>query len=253
MKFRREKLLFVFLIILLFAVNYNFLNNMLEKNFSPNNVCFVERVIDGDTVVMSSGEHIRMLGINTPETTGKEFYSEEAKKFTEENVLNKTILLKSSGKDLYGRELAYLFYKRQNINLEIVRKGYANYYFPSGKDAFSEEFFDAWDECILDNKNLCEKSQNKCANCIVLSEFNFKKDEATFSNQCSFDCSLKNWEVKDEGRKKFVFEDFILKKGESVSLNAEDFGKNYVWTNSGDTLFLRDDEGKLVLWERKNY
>jgi len=25
--------------------------------------------------------------------------------------------------------------------------------------------------------------------------------------------------------------------------------EDYVWTNSGDTLFLRNREGKLVLWE----
>jgi len=29
-------------------------------------------------------------------------------------------------------------------------------------------------------------------------------------------------------------------------------GKDYVWTSTGDTLFLRDDEGKLVLWEMYN-
>ena len=70
-----------------------------------------------------------------------------------------------------------------------------------------------------------------------------------------------NWEIKDEGRKVFVFPEFVLRKGESVRVivskeGEEDNGndifwnvKSYVWTDSGDTLFLRDRDGKLVLWE----
>jgi endonuclease YncB( thermonuclease family) len=244
----KNKLLLAFLFILLFALNYNFLDTKLQGFLIEDGFQFVqvERVIDGDTVVVN-GSSIRLLGINTPEKGEK--YSSEAKEFLEKKVLNKTIRLDSKGKDRYRRELAYLFNGNENINLEIVRNGYANYYFPSGKTAYYDKFVGAWEECIKSGKNLCEKSLDKCANCIEVKMFNYKSDEVIFYNKCSFNCNLTNWEIKDEGRKKFAFEDFILEEKSIVKITNEDFEEKYVWTNSGDTLFLRDNSGKLVLWK----
>jgi len=64
----------------------------------------------------------------------------------------------------------------------------------------------------------------------------------------------------ERGGQKFVFPEFVLEKnsevlietGEGVDTKNKLFwedGEN-VWTKTGDTLFLRDDEGKLVLWKR---
>jgi hypothetical protein len=70
---------------------------------------------------------------------------------------------------------------------------------------------------------------------------------------------LENWIISDEGRKRFVFENFVLEPFSEVLVevgeeeNSENIlywkGEDYVWTSSGDTLFLRDNVGKLVLWE----
>ena len=86
----------------------------------------------------------------------------------------------------------------------------------------------------------------------------YKNQEVIFYNKCDFNCDLTGWEIKDEGRKKFVFQDFILKKNKEAKIIVEEgvnsenvlFWKEqkYVWTSTGDTLFLRDDEGKLILW-----
>ena len=82
-----------------------------------------------------------------------------------------------------------------------------------------------------------------------------------FENKCDFDCNLKDWTIKDEGRKKFNFGEFILEGNGKVKIkvgegiNQKDIlfwrGESYVWTSTGDTLFLRDNKGRLVLW--KNY
>jgi len=74
---------------------------------------------------------------------------------------------------------------------------------------------------------------------------------------CGFDCELTNWEIKDEGRKKFIFPELILKNledielivGEGIKENTLYWDLDYVWTNSGDTLFLRDEKDKLILWK----
>ena len=242
-------------------MNYTSLDSFIIKNLSNEETIMVERVIDGDTVVDTDGVHYRLLGINTPER-GEYLYA-EAKKFMEENVLNVSLTAEKKGKDLYDRELAYLYNGEKNINVEVAREGYANTYFPEGKDSHYIEFAYAWEECIQNKINLCEKSLNKCASCIELREWDFDNQKVVFYNKCNFDCSFNKWTIKDEGRKKFVFGNFTLKNLESVNIivgeetNTKDrlYWKNqtYVWTYTGDSLFLRDSEGKLVLWETKGY
>jgi len=48
---------------------------------------------------------------------------------------------------------------------------------------------------------------------------------------------------------RFVFENFILISYAEAEISNKDFNETYVWTKTGDTMFLRDNEGKLVLWE----
>jgi hypothetical protein len=255
---KKQIYLLIFLVIVLVGVNYRFVDDLLIKSFEENSGSefgIVERVIDGDTVVIE-GESVRLLGINSPER-GENYY-EEAKEFLERIVLNKTVELKF-GKDKidrYGRKLAYIFLIGENVNLELVDEGLANFYFPSGKDSYYGEALINWEHCLENGKYLCEKSEEKC---IVLKEFDYRGEVIILENVCARDIGLKNWEIKDEGRKRFVFESFVLEGGEKVKIitgegidNQEKLywsGKNYVWTNTGDTLFLRDSYEKLVLWE----
>jgi len=201
-----------------------------------------------------------MLGMNAPEITKKEKYSQESKAFLENLVLNRTARLEFGKErtDRYGRTLAYIYVDGKNVNLELVKNGLANFYFPSGKDIHYKDFLKAWENC---DKNLCEISKDKCAECINLKEFDYSKQKIIFHNNCSFDCDLSNWDIKDEGRKHFKFSNFVLqensdvtilvREGENNQTNLFWKGQKYVWTRTGDTLFLRDDEGKLVLW--RNY
>jgi hypothetical protein len=256
---KNEIILLIFLIVLFFTINYKFIDSKLQEFFEDKENVIVERVIDGDTIVVENNTHVRLLGINTPEK-GEKYY-EEAKNFLEMIVLNKTVELEYGKEkyDRYRRELAYVIYKNANVNLELVDEGYANFYFPSGKDKYYDNFLKNWEHCLSNNKYLCEKSGDKCAECIELEEFNYKNQEIIFYNKCSFDCDLSDWTIKDEGRKKFNFGNFILEKNNKVRVivgnetNTENVlyweGEEYVWTKTGDSLFLRDADGKLVLWE----
>jgi micrococcal nuclease len=248
MRKKRELLLLIIAILVFIAMNYTSLNSFVTKNISPEESITVARVIDGDTVVDTNNIHYRMLGINTPER-GEKYYN-EAKNYTAGLVMNKTIKIERKGKDLYDRDLAYLFSEdgNTNINLELIKAGYANAYFPEGKDNYYTSFMDAWKECVTENKNLCKKSGDKCADCIVAKQFSSKEDLILY-NSCGFNCNLTGWSVKDEGRKKFIFKNFILKSDNQVTLTSADFNQTYVWTNTGDTMFLRDSKGDLVVWE----
>ena len=230
----------VILIVLVFCIvltNYYFMNSYSIINFENTGV--VERVIDGDTIVVGN-KSVRLLGINTPEK-GEEYYS-EAKEFLEEMVLGKEVELKKGKEDLdkYNRQLRYVFLDKDNINLRLIENGFANPYFLSGADKYSEEFYRAWGNCIINNLNLCKKSTNKCSGCIVLKDFD-KKGKVVLENKCSFECDLKNWVVKAEGRDKIEIYEKIKGFG-LLGLEFED-----IW-NDKDSFYLRDEKGDLVLW-----
>jgi len=242
MKKKNEKRLLVILIILFIAINYSFIDSFLTSIFNPREQVIISSVIDGDTVKINETISVRLLGINTPEKG--EVYYEEAKYFLENLILNKTVDLEYGKEryDKYGRTLAYVFNEDENINIKLVEKGFANFYFPSGKDKYYLEFKETWENCIKLNINLCEKSIHKCAECIKLKEFNYKKEIIILKNTCSFGCNLNDWEIKDEGRKKTKL-NFTLEGDEEKVIEFED-----IWTETGDTLFLRDNNSKLVLW-----
>ncbi len=250
--------LLVFLIFLLFAVNYKFLDTKTTEFLEESDTGIVERIVDGDTLIIN-GNSTRLLGINTPEK-GEKYY-QEAKDFLSKITLNKTVQLKYTNEkyDRYRRVLAYVFIDGKSINKELVDEGYANFYFPSGKDTYYSSFVKAWEHCLTNNKYLCEKSQSECSRCIELKELNVKMQALLLYNNCTFSCDLNGWTIKDEGRKKFTFSFYILNSKEQISVivgnktNTENIlyweGEDYVWTQSGDTFFLRDEENKLVLWE----
>jgi micrococcal nuclease len=257
---KKEKIFLIITVLFLFILNYSFLDSLVVNYFDESNLAFVTRIVDGDTII-ANNQSIRLLAINCPEKGEK--YSKEAKEFLEKTILNKTIKLETYGTDLYHRTLAYAFYDGKNINLEIIKNGYANAYFPEGKQKYYEDFQSAWKVCAANSLNFCSASKDKCADCIRLREFDYKNEIITLHNICSQDCNLAGWTIKDEGRKKFIFPDFILKKQKDVQIivskkeleNTDDklfwIRNDYVWTNTGDTMFLRDSDGDLVIW--KNY
>lgn len=262
MKKRSQIFFLIFFISLLIIVNYNFLDSKLEGFLIGNKIEYVKatRIVDGDTIKINGNDTIRLLGINTPERG--ELYYKEAKEFLEKLILNKTIKIErgKEDRDMYGRLLRYVFLENENINLELVKNGLANPYIYD-TDEYTQSIRDAWINCAEENKNLCEKSKDECADCIELKNLDVKEQKTIFYNKCSFSCDLTGWTIKDEGRKKFVFKTFTLNSNKEIEIKVENktdtqdvlFWKrsDYVWTSSGDTLFLRDNEGKLVVW--KNY
>lgn len=229
---QKEILVLVLLIVALLVLNYDWLDNVLTDFLEDSDKAHIDRIIDGDTIE-SNGTSIRLLGINAPER-GEYFY-EEARKFLEDSILNQTANLKYGKEkyDKYHRILAYVFLNGKNINIELVENGYANYYFYDGKDEYSDALFGAWETCMENKINLCESSTSVCSSCIYVYI-------NRVINNCGFSCDLNGWEIKTEGREKFVFNSTLVPGGE--------VGFSLDLSNSGGGLFLRDEEGKLVGW-----
>ena len=71
----------------------------------------VTRIIDGDTIVIDTGQHVRYIGMNTPEIETSECYATEASEINKNLVFGKEVkLLKDvSETDKYGRLLRFVY------------------------------------------------------------------------------------------------------------------------------------------------
>jgi len=234
---QRDVLALTFFVIALIVLNYGWLDDVLNNFLTGSETVHIDRIIDGDTVE-SNSTSIRLLGINAPERG--EYLYDGAKEFLEDKILNQTVYLKYGKEryDKYNRILAYIFLNNTNINIKLVENGYANYYFYGGKDEYSNELLGAWEICLNNNVNLCEKSNDVCVACIDI------KNSNTITNNCNFECDINEWEIKGEGRNKFIF-------NKSLGSNQETFfGLDL--SDSGGSLFLRDGKGLLVKWRGSN-
>jgi micrococcal nuclease len=100
----------------------------------PAQFARIQYVIDGDTVVLANGEHVRLVQIDSPEVQEHECYGAAAR-----TVLRRlappgtTVRLEADPRldqvDRYGRLLRYLFRGPLNLNLELVRQGAATVWF----------------------------------------------------------------------------------------------------------------------------
>ena len=100
----------------------------------------VIRVIDGDTIVVSPNEKVRLIGVDTPETVHPKksvaCFGKEAKLFTRNAVEGKTVRLvmdkvnfNRQHKDKFRRTLAYAYLDDGTmLNRELIRQGYAHAY-----------------------------------------------------------------------------------------------------------------------------
>jgi micrococcal nuclease len=109
----------------------------------------VQRVVVGDTLLLTNGEKVRLIGVDTPEVKeSKKLYREDertgrdietikelgkkASEFTKSLVDRKEVRLEYdqanayiSHRDKYGRVLAYVYLKDGTfVNAEIIKKGY---------------------------------------------------------------------------------------------------------------------------------
>ena len=96
----------------------------------------VTRVHDGDTIKVmgDSGElTVRLVGIDAPERSKKKRnpgqpFSQEATKYLAKLVLNRSVEVKEYGVDRYGRILGIVVRRGTDINLEMLKMGFAEVY-----------------------------------------------------------------------------------------------------------------------------
>ncbi len=89
----------------------------------------VAHVIDGDTIVLESGERVRYLSIDAPEISGgrEDCYGREAASFNRLLVEQREVELRYDVEcaDRYDRTLAYVLVDGREVNSLLVERGYA--------------------------------------------------------------------------------------------------------------------------------
>lgn len=128
-----------------------------------NRMAWVERVTDGDTVVLRDGTRVRLIGVDTPEVFfGVECFGPEASAFTERYLEGDRVGLEFDldRKDRFGRTLAYIHdrdFKGRTFNWVLVRRGYglAKHYAPNFR--YSDSLNKAQQLAAAENRGLWGK------------------------------------------------------------------------------------------------
>jgi micrococcal nuclease len=101
---------------------------------APPATGMVERVVDGDTVIVRSGggeERVRLLGIDTPETVDPDrpvgCFGPQASAYTKHLLTGRSVSLVYDRElhDRYDRLLAYVYLHGVFVNARLIELGYA--------------------------------------------------------------------------------------------------------------------------------
>lgn len=93
----------------------------------------MERVVDGDTLLLANRARVRLIGVDAPESVKPDHpvepFGPEAAEFTRRRVAEagNTVRLEFDREriDSYGRFLAYVYARDAMLNEELIRAGLA--------------------------------------------------------------------------------------------------------------------------------
>ena len=97
----------------------------------------VERIVDGDTLVLRGGKRVRLVQIDAPESGEECYAAASARELSRLAPPGARVLLEAEAHldvvDRYGRLLRYLHAGTTNVNLALVRRGAATPWFYGGE------------------------------------------------------------------------------------------------------------------------
>ena len=155
--------------LILIAALTIFINAHASQNIIRTVTGTVTKVSDGDTIHITTPEQtklkVRLYGIDAPETpkinrkTGHvhqpgQPYGEESWKALKDKIIGKQVKLEILDIDKYRRMVCMVWLDDRNINLEMVREGYAEAFIEYLKPPYRAEFLKAEQEARTVGKNV---------------------------------------------------------------------------------------------------
>ena len=96
----------------------------------------VERIIDGDTLVVRGGTRVRLVQIDAPESGEECYAAASTRELARLSPPGSRVVLEADTQldrvDRYGRLLRYVHAGGRNVNVELVRRGAATPWFYDG-------------------------------------------------------------------------------------------------------------------------
>ena len=225
----------------------------------------VERVVDGDTLVLEGGERVRLIGIDTPER-GQHLF-DESTAFVRDLVEGRRVRLERdmTERDKYDRLLRYVYIGDRFLNLELVREGYATAlnYEPDStyRDLFALEEARVrqlrkgiW---IFPPEDFCLGIFSLHANAKGDDRGNLNDEYVILRNKCTYSLQLQGWTLRDQAGATFTFPLFQLGSKQMLTLHTGSGSSNQtalfwgrgrpVWNNDGDVLLMTNPAGERML------
>ena len=223
----------------------------------------VARAVDGDTCILDNGERVRYYGINAPEKGDPQ--CNEGIQANNNLVTGKKVRLEPQDplRDEDGRLLAYVFIDGIFVNEKLLRLGCAHIQRPLAAK-YRDRLLRAQQTAREEGLGIWAKAAEQG---VVITEAHADAEGNDWDNLCDeyivieniedISIDLTGWVVYDEAHRRYLFPNFILKGRATVSLRTC-LGKNTqselfwgsrspIWNNNGDTIFIRDSQGQLVL------
>lgn len=270
----RKPIVLVGVLVILFGISLVSLGVLRQKQdeqkvqSEQTTAISVNEVIDGDTLKMSEGTTVRLIGINAPERS--EPYYNEAKTNLENLVIGKNLDMQFDLEkmDRYGRTLAYLFTDNSFINKKMIEEGVAVIETISPNVSRSKELVQAQDNARNKCKGIWEGlCSNDSSVCVQISEVydgegasSLNSEWIELTNTCSSAEDLTGYLIKDSSASNsYLFKSFMLNSKSKVKLysgcSVDTSNSVYwqcptrsgaVWNNEGDSAYLFNSGGKLV-------
>jgi endonuclease YncB( thermonuclease family) len=227
------------------------------------------RVVDGDTLELSSLGTVRLIGVNAPELSHpslkiqEEPYGKAAKDFLEKLVEDKRLCVSYDvqEKDSYGRALVYLWLddpqkadpSSDMVNALMVKNGFALVDTMPPNVKYAELFVQLQKDAQESERGLWAHSKVP----IRIMKLDLSAEEVTIKNEGDYAVNLKDFTlVSTKGVESFKLPNYTLKPNSSLVLktgpkdctvkNCIKLSSSYVWNNDGDGAILYDSNDLLV-------
>ena len=224
----------------------------------------VLQVIDGDTCRLEDGRYVRYLGIEAPEEGDP--HAKEARLANNRLVGGKTVRLEfgRSRQDKYDRLPAYVFVDDTFVNETLLHQGFVHLRHPVAK-RYRARLQRAQDEARAAGVGIWAPAATGHSIALAFVHANARGDDRrnlndefiVVENQSQHSIDLNGWTVSDAANHRYLFSNFTLASKAKVTLRTglgvpterELFwgSRSPIWNNKGDTVFIRDSQGYLVL------